>query len=139
MSLSGFKLAIGAAAMLAAPIAMTSASAAAQTTEPTAQSDFSCFVLLALRRAGYVANDQVPTDQKALIVRNLDVVMSFYQGRISQYSTRGALQLFNNARTIVSQMTSQQRDEQARTCVQLYSAVDAITQQMGQGVDPAAL
>ncbi|WP_420605463.1 hypothetical protein [Novosphingopyxis sp.] len=123
--------------MLAAPIAMVPMPAAAQTAEPTPQSDFSCFVLLAVRRAGYIANDQVPADQKAVIVRNLDVVMSFYQGRVSQYSTRGALQLFNNARTVVSQMTNEQREEQAKACARLYSAVDETTQKMGQGVDPA--
>ena len=138
MSLSGLKLAIGAAALLSAPIGIAVTPARAQTAEPTPQSDFSCFVLLAVRRTQLINNAQIPAEEKARTVRNLDVVMAFYQGRISQYPMRGALELFNNARTVVSQLNQQQSGLEAQRCASLYSGVDAMVQNMGRGIDPAA-
>ena len=138
MSRHGLKLAIGAAALLLAPIGFAAAPARAQVAEPTPQSDFSCFVLLAVRRAQLINNVQIPADEKAQTVRNLDVVMAFYQGRISQYSMQGALELFNNARNVVSQLNQQQSGIEAQRCASLYEGVDAIIQNMGRGIDPAA-
>lgn len=138
MSLNAFRHWIGAAALVAVPAIVAPLPANAQNVAPTAQSDYGCLVLMAQRRATAAASQQLAPDQKVRTVRNLDVIASFYQGRISQYPVEGALQAYNNARSVVESLSGEQLDIEAERCAQFFVAVDDITNLMGQDVDPNA-
>ena len=68
-------------ALMAAPF-MLAPAAAQQQQQPTAQSDFSCYALLTSQAQAIAANQRSAPSQKAEALRQLDILIAFFQGRI---------------------------------------------------------
>jgi hypothetical protein len=130
-----FKTMIGAAALLAAPIAFPAGALAQQ---PTAQSDFSCHALLEQRSLTVRADDRMDPQAKAQLLRNLDVITAFYQGRISQLPADGALAMLNRGKQVVAVLTPAQKDTEAQNCATVYASMAATMDQLDQGIEPSA-
>ena len=124
------------AALIAAPFML--APAAAQRQQPTAQSDFSCYALLTSQAQIIAINQRIAPAQKAERLRQLDILIAFFQGRISQLPAQGALAMLNRGKQVVVVMPPAEREAQLANCTAVYSSVDGFTQQLDQGLDPAA-
>jgi len=122
------------AALFAAPFML--APAAAQ--QPTAQSDFSCFALLTSQAQAVAANQRNAPAQQAEALRQLDILIAFFQGRISQLPAKGALAMLNRGKQVVVVLPPAEREAQLKNCTAIYSSVKTFTRQLDQGIDPAA-
>ena len=90
---------------------------------PADPQDFQCFVLLQQRRAAFMANEQLPVEQRAQFVDNLTIVSAFYAGRISHYSAGEAVAQFRNASAEIAAASPAQRDAFANVCTNFYVSV----------------
>lgn len=90
---------------------------------PSDPQDFQCFVLLQQRREAFLANQQIPVEQRAEFVDNLTIISAFYAGRISHYSAAEAVGQFQSAVTEVNAATPEQRDAFANICSNFYVSV----------------
>lgn len=148
-----FAYVMGAVALVAVPIAAVPIAAARELVgapaqaqaqvqaqagiQPTAQSDFSCFVLIVERRRLMESAPMAP-DARNRILYNLDLIASFYRGRLSQLPVQNALALFQRGRAAVASLSPEQQDAEAQNCAALYEAVNKVTARLAQGIDPTA-
>ncbi len=128
------KIVIG-AALIVAPFMLAPAAAQQQ---PTAQSDFSCYALLTSQAQAIALNQRIAPAQKAERLRQLDILIAFFQGRISQLPAQGALAMLNRGKQVVVVMPPAEREAQLANCTAVYSSVDGFTGQLDQGLDPTA-
>jgi len=105
---------------------------------PSDPQDFQCFVLLQQRRAVFLANQQLPVDQKAGFVNNLTIISAFYAGRISHYSSTEAVSSFAAANTEVNAASPEQRDAFANICANFYFRVMDLLVTSSQQTSPAS-
>ena len=90
---------------------------------PSDPQDFQCFVLLQQRREAFIANRQLPTEQRAEFINNLTIISAFYAGRISHYPAGEAVSQFQSAVAQVNAATPEQRDAFANICSNFYVSV----------------
>ncbi len=90
---------------------------------PSDSRDYDCYVLLGASRNRVTQNSQISATQRAQAFADLNVLVSFYSGRISHYPANEAKAYMQRSNSIIAGLNAQQLQEGIQGCQNYYQGV----------------
>ncbi|MEM8697302.1 MAG: hypothetical protein AAGE05_14870 [Pseudomonadota bacterium] len=123
------------ALILATPVnAQESASAALS---PLAMSDFTCALLIGLRRNALLEREDVDTAQGQARLVELNILTAFFNGRVSQYEANDRVSTMRQRLAAIRAFSAEQVGTETQRCTDFY--LNARQTIMNEGVQAEQL